>query len=139
MVENTRSGLIPYLIKDDQVYVCLMLPSNSEFGGKCFQFAKGHREKNETERDCAIREAIEELGLKPNKINSPWHVNDLKKISWWAAEYNTFDLDKHSNESKDVKWFALPDAFIDIRDWQRAILGKFVYKLRERYPNQKFN
>lgn len=136
MLENTRGGLIPYRIQGETVYICLMKPSNVEFGGDCFQLAKGHRENGESDKECAIREAIEELGLKPSMIGEIFHVNDVKKISWWAAEYNTFDLDPHSPESRCVQWFTLSEAFSVIRDWQRGILVKFIHKLRSRNPGR---
>ena len=137
MFENTRGGLIPYVIRGDQIYICLMLPSNEEFGGSDYQLAKGHREEGETDKECAVREAIEELGLIKENLEQPWHINDLKKISWWAAEYKDFNLDDHSDETKDAKWFKLGDAFNDIREWQRSILGKFIWKLRDKHPGDR--
>ena len=114
-----------------------MLPSNEEFGGSTYQLAKGHREEGETDKECAVREAIEELGLIKENLDEVFHINDLKKISWWAAEYKDFTLTDHSNESKDVKWVTLSQAFEEIREWQRSILGKFIWKLREKHPNRR--
>ena len=126
MIENTRGGLIPYHIKDGVVHVCLMIPSDPQFGGPDWQFAKGHIEHGESESDCAVREAIEELGLKSEEVCQPWHVTDSRRISWWAAEVTSMDLVDHSYESADARWYPVSTAFEVLREWQAPFLSKFI-------------
>jgi 8-oxo-dGTP pyrophosphatase MutT (NUDIX family) len=132
--QNIRAGLIPFLVSNGKMYVCLMQPSNSEYGGDRFQLAKGHIDEGEADKDCAVREAIEELGLIRESIGKLFHITDVKKISWWSAEYKNFELGHHTDESKDVKWVEIDEAFDIIREWQRPILSRFVFKVKPMYP-----
>ena len=59
-----RGGLIPYIKKEDEIYMLFMKPSKAKFGGDVFQIAKGKQEEGEDIQTTALREANEELGFK---------------------------------------------------------------------------
>lgn len=60
MKTEKSCGVIPFIHKDDQLFVLLIKQTN---GVNCFP--KGHVEANESEEETAIRECIEETNLKP--------------------------------------------------------------------------
>lgn len=64
-----RAGVIPFYVHDDgEIEMNFMIPSDTRYGGDSPQFCKGKVEKNETHEDAAIREAIEELGLREDNV-----------------------------------------------------------------------
>lgn len=64
-----RAGVIPFFVNDDgTIEMNFMIPSETRYGGSDPQFCKGKVEKGESEEDTAIREAIEELGLKESNV-----------------------------------------------------------------------
>lgn len=63
MAKTYRAGVIPYYIKDDEILMMFMKPSEPKFGGDVYQVAKGKVEEGETDEEAAFREANEELGL----------------------------------------------------------------------------
>ena len=69
-MEEPRFGLIPWTVYHDSIIMMFMMPSDPKFGGSNYQIAKGRKESGETDLEAAIREASEELGLKPSNIES---------------------------------------------------------------------
>lgn len=64
-----RAGVIPfYVTPEGQVLMNFMIPSDTKYGGSEPQFCKGKVEKGENEEDAAIREAVEELGLRESNV-----------------------------------------------------------------------
>ncbi|HET8688270.1 MAG TPA: NUDIX domain-containing protein [Methanosarcina sp.] len=71
---SNKAGVIPYFVKDEEIYMMFMVPSNPKFGGSSPQIAKGRVEDGENIQEAALREAEEELGLRLNNIESVIHV-----------------------------------------------------------------
>lgn len=64
-----RAGVIPFFVDPNgKVKMNFMIPSDTKYGGADPQFCKGKIEKGENEEDAAIREAIEELGLREENV-----------------------------------------------------------------------
>lgn len=80
-----KAGFIPYVLEDGEPLMLFMIASNPQFGGTKPMISKGHVEKNEDLKEAAIREAEEELGLKPTNIT---HVE-----FGWSGNITGFDDD----------------------------------------------
>jgi len=64
-----RAGVIPFFVHPNgKIEMNFMVPSDTEYAGDSPQFCKGKIEKGENEEDAAIREAIEELGLRESNV-----------------------------------------------------------------------
>ncbi|MBI4039902.1 NUDIX domain-containing protein [Candidatus Daviesbacteria bacterium] len=60
--------------KDDEV---LLLKRKGAHGAGSWAFVGGHLEFNETPQDCALRETLEEVGLKISNLRPTTFTNDL--------------------------------------------------------------
>jgi len=69
-----RSGVLPYIIKDDEIQILFMKPSDPKYGGDSFQMAKGKQEEGESPLETALREGGEELGLFKHNIEQTYDL-----------------------------------------------------------------
>ncbi len=128
-----RAGVIPYYIKDDEIQMLFMQPSNSAFGGEKFQVSKGKREKNESDKEAAFREAGEELGLfKGNVVNDHDLGNFLGRTRVYVAKIKDPKMFGDPQfETGAVKWMS-PDEFDDTgRSLHRAIVKAAARWIKE--------
>jgi len=119
-----RAGVIPYYIKDGEIRMMFMKPSDPKFGGKCFQIAKGKQENGESDKETAFREAGEELGLfKGNVVHKHDLGNFLGRTRVYLAEVKDPEMfGDPDNETGAVKWMT-PDEFTNSgRDLHRPIV-----------------
>lgn len=64
-----RAGVIPFFVNPcGKIEMNFMVPSDTKYGGDCPQFCKGKVEKGESEEDAAVREAVEELGMREDNV-----------------------------------------------------------------------
>lgn len=64
-----RAGLLPYCTNDSgDIEFLFMKPADPQYGGDQFQIAKGKIEEGESDKEAAVREASEELGLLTDNI-----------------------------------------------------------------------
>ena len=68
VTEKHKAGIIPYYVKDGQILMKFMIPSNPAYGGTSPQVAKGEIDPGEDGRQAAVREGVEELGLVASNI-----------------------------------------------------------------------
>ena len=124
-----RAGIIPYYIDDDgDIQMLFMLPSDSKFGGNCYQVAKGKREEGEDDEETAFREAKEELGLfKGNCKNTHKLGNFLGRTMIYVVEIKDPDMfgDPHF-ETKSTKWMSPEDFQSNGRDLHKPIVRAAV-------------
>ena len=128
-----RAGVIPYYIKDDNVEMLFMKPSDPKFGGSDFQIAKGKKEDGESDEEAAFREASEELGLfKGNIIDKHDLGNFLGRTRIYIAEIKDKDMfgDPHF-ETGEVKWMT-PKEF----DKEGRTLHRPIVKAAARWINK---
>lgn len=132
--ENTQSfrhaGFIPYMINDGSVYVMTMIPSDPDFGGTEPQMAKGTIDKGYNDRDTAIKEAHEEVGLKLENIKEVKHMGVMqanKPISVFYAEViNKHNFDDPHWETGWSGWINISKNLSMIRKEQQNIFQKLI-------------
>jgi 8-oxo-dGTP pyrophosphatase MutT (NUDIX family) len=89
MTKLSKAGLIPYFVNPDgSVEFLFMVSSDPAYGGDKPMVSKGGIDEGETEAIAAIREAVEELGLKEENL-----VGDIKPVwfqntSGMTEDYN---------------------------------------------------
>jgi len=103
-----RAGVIPYYEKDGEINMMFMKPTNPKYGGECYQISKGKREKGETDKEAAFREAQEELGLfRGNVIREHDLGNFLGRTRIFLAEIKDPNMFGDSDfETESVKWMS---------------------------------
>ena len=132
---NPKVGIIPYYVTEDaQVLMAFMIPSDPTYGGDRPQIAKGEIENGEAPLDAAIREGIEELGLRyDNMIFSTLRQAASGQCEGQYANYpvriyavrvkdqNEFDAPHH--ETKERVWMTYLDFVRDGREQQEEIVS----------------
>jgi 8-oxo-dGTP pyrophosphatase MutT (NUDIX family) len=123
-----RAGFIPYIIDNDTVKILFMKPSNANYGGPDFQVAKGKIEKGEDAETAAIREASEELGLKPKNVKK---VKYLGKFLGYTEVFYGEIIDKDNfteftYETEETKWMTVEEFLESGRKIHRPIVKAFL-------------
>jgi 8-oxo-dGTP pyrophosphatase MutT (NUDIX family) len=118
--------------------ILLVKPSDPNYGGPDFQIPKGRVKTGNSIEDTAIREEMEETGLKRSNIQS------IKKIKAYniAGMFGSYNLtlsaikveDKNNfNESdyeiEEKRWFKFNEAMNIIRSNQKKILKDALGRL----------
>ena len=123
-----RAGIIPYHIQEDNIQMMFMLPSDTTYGGNCFQIAKGKQEEGENNEETAFREAKEELGLfKGNCTNIHKLGNFLGRTMIYVVEVAdpNFFGDPHF-ETQETKWMSPEEFYSSGRDLHKPIVQAAV-------------
>ena len=79
MKQEKACGVIPFLIKNGDIFIALIKQTNNIIG-----FPKGHVEKNEKEIETALRECKEETNIDVDLVSG-----FKEKISYYMAEYDS--------------------------------------------------
>jgi 8-oxo-dGTP pyrophosphatase MutT (NUDIX family) len=134
--DKERAGLLPcYIDKAGEIWFCLMIPSDPEYGGVSPQISKGHIDEGEISEDAAIREAKEELGYihsSKYKINPVYKANG---IDWFYVLVDNKKLGKHHYETGKVLWLNSSEVFKQIRHWQKPILASVYHAVKKAMKN----
>lgn len=130
-----RGGLIPYTVKDGEIYMMFMKPSRPKFGGDQFQIAKGKQEPNEDIAQTAIREAKEELGLFVGNIVNVDNLGVwLGRMTVFIAEIKDpamFGDPTTPDEVGEVKWLS-PEEFNNVgRGLHKPIVKAAARKIQK--------
>lgn len=132
-----RSGLIPYYIEGDHVYVKVMKPSDPAYGGTEWQLAKGGIEPGLDPEANALKEAHEEVGLKPSNITRMFKLLYKNHLHVYAAEVkDKDDFDEPHYETGAVNWIKLPEDLQQIRQWQQWIFNALYRRISTSSSNQ---
>lgn len=137
--KKPRAGLIPYFReKNGDIKYLMMVASNPIFGGPRPMISKGKIEENENALECAVREAIEELGLvELNMKTTPFKIAEERVVlrsgmydfTLYAVELsNTWHFDPWCEETEFTEWHTLSS----FKQHGRRDHIKFVEILEER-------
>jgi 8-oxo-dGTP pyrophosphatase MutT (NUDIX family) len=130
----SRSGVIPYIVEDDQIKMLFMKPSDPKFGGSDFQIAKGKHEEGEEALEAGLREASEELGLfKGNVVETQSLGTFMGRTSIYVARIKDKNLfGDPCSETAEVRWMT-PDEFAaEGRDLHKPIVKAAVRLINEK-------
>lgn len=121
-----RAGLVPYYINEvGQVEMLFMIPSDQTYGGSAPQIAKGRIEEGEDEKETAIREAKEELGLIQGNIDGEvdYLGVHLGRTHMYACRVYSKDLfGVYSFETESTQWMTEDEFRQEGRDIHRDVV-----------------
>lgn len=128
-----KSGLVPYTIKNNMIFFCLMIPSDENFGGRFPQFPKGKIENKKTSLENAIKEAEEETGISRNNIVFTEFLtkDEDKNLIWYLSKLKNFDLNEPHYESLYSFWAESSQCKRIIRATQKSILQIALERIKE--------
>lgn len=119
-----RAGTIPYIVEDGKVSMLFMRPSNPDFGGDALQIAKGKIEEGETEKEAALREAKEEIGLFIGNVVLTEEVGTfMGRTTVFVAKIKSRDMfGEPSFETSETEWLTLEQFDSVGRDLHRPVV-----------------
>ena len=109
MIEKS-CGTIPYTINNKTVYYLLVKAKDDGYCG----FPKGHVERNESEKETAIRETLEETSVNV-QINSNFRYEisyqmdngNTKTVVYFLANFQN-QMPKRNKDFEDFEYLLLP-------------------------------
>jgi 8-oxo-dGTP pyrophosphatase MutT (NUDIX family) len=118
--KRARAGLIPFMkMGDGCPHYLMMVSSDPKFGGPRPMISKGKIEGNETQLECAIREAEEELGFKTRNARGDFIPLFAGRVELFSGAYfltvfgveiqDRYDFDKWCDETEFVVWMTLEE------------------------------
>lgn len=141
-----RSGGIPYFVKDQEVFMYFMKPSNPLYGGNDFQIAKGTFDKGETPLTTAIRECGEELGLLTSNVVDKNHMivrsfipvdqNEPPKYDFYVFLFQIRDINQFNDphfETGEVRWMTANEFSVLGRKDQVKIVLKANQEIKRKF------
>lgn len=129
-----RAGVIPFFVHPSgKIEMNFMIPSDTEFGGNSPQFCKGKVEKGETEEDAAIREAIEELGLREDNVEWFSYLGIfLGRTYIYICEVKDREaFDEPHFETAETMWLTLDEFETTGRDLHRPVIREAHLEFEE--------
>lgn len=138
----TKAGVVPFMRGPYRYYLMKPVAKNLERGLPEFQICKGTRENQETPTQTALREGVEELGLKIQNIKQLFDVGlygfssattgKSKEMWLFAAEMKSEDFsDEVESTTAERGWFSLQEFEVVGREDHRYILRDIENKLKE--------
>ena len=107
-------GAVVFTRKNDEIFYVIVKSIEGFYG-----FPKGHMEKNETEKETALREILEEVGLEV-KIDEgcrivaehplPKKKGVMKRIIYFVAEYENQIIKYQQEELQDARLMKYEEA-----------------------------
>ena len=120
-----RAGVIPFYVNPcGKIEMNFMIPSDTEYGGSDPQFCKGKVEKGENEEDAAIREAVEELGLRESNVEWFSYLGIyLGRTYIYICEIKDKDaFDEPHYETAETMWLSLEEFEKTGRDLHKPVI-----------------
>jgi len=128
--KQERGGVIPYYIKDGEILMMFMQPSNPKFGGPKFQIAKGKIEDGESPQEGAFREAKEELGLFGPNVEFPNTLGQFGNVHMYIAKIKDPKMfGDTTDETQATTWWTPEDFASKGRSWQKPIVKAAARKI----------
>ncbi len=128
-----RSGVIPYIIEEDQIKLLFMKPSEPKFGGDVFQIAKGKQEEGETPEEAGLREAGEELGLFVGNIVESHDLGTfLGRTTIHVVKIKDKELfGDPCVETKEIRWMTPEEFYDEGRDLHKPVVKAAVRMIKD--------
>ncbi len=115
------SGGVIFRKTNNEIEVALIAIKNR----KIWTLPKGLIDRGESDEEAAIREIVEETGLYGKIIDligekSYWfyikgeNIKCKKTVVYYLLKYLNGDLEKHSWEVDEAKWFLIDDAIVRV-------------------------
>ena len=132
-MKNEKScGIIPIIIDEKKISALIIKQNNGVVG-----FPKGHVEPNESEEETALRECLEETGLKAKIVEGY-----REEISYYMPEYDAqktvvfflgiiehINIHKQDSEISDIRIVSVDEALrlISFDDTKQLLLMAIEY------------
>jgi len=129
-----RAGVIPFYVHEDgKIEMNFMIPSDTRYGGSDPQFCKGKVENSETHEDAAIREAIEELGLRENNVSWFSYLGQfLGYTHIYICEVTDREaFDEPHYETEETMWLTLEEFENSGRELHRPVIREAHLEFEE--------
>lgn len=129
-----RAGVIPFYVNENgKIEMNFMIPSDTKYGGSDPQFCKGKIEKGENEEDAAIREAVEELGLRESNVEWFSYLGIyLGRTYIYICEVKDKDaFDKPHYETAETMWLTLEEFENIGRDLHKPVIREAYMEFEE--------
>ena len=106
-----RAGIIPFYEENSKIYMLFMKPSDKKYGGDSFQIAKGKVEDHESDKEAALREGFEELGLLQENITEIIDAGSyLGRTAIFLARIKDKDnFGEYHFETAETKWLTIEE------------------------------
>jgi 8-oxo-dGTP pyrophosphatase MutT (NUDIX family) len=135
-----KAGGIPFVVEGNEIYVCLVTPTNAAYGGTSPQIGKGHIDSGENPLKAAQREVSEETGF--NNFINKFEIGK-EEIKGMDSSYDmyvyAFEMKERKKPTPDYEvtadWYSLDDAIKLIRSNQRGFINTFARKMTGRIKN----
>ncbi len=106
-------GIIPYTVKENKILYLLIKQTNDVI---CFP--KGHVENNETEKETALRECLEETNVKASIIEGfrdemTYYMPEYdkyKNVVYFVGKIDNFDFVKQDKEIASIQLLTFDQA-----------------------------
>lgn len=133
--EKSCGAVIFREVKEDIEFLVI-----SHKGDRHWCFPKGHMEKGESEEETALREVLEETGLKVSFIegfkDSIFYnpkQNISKEVTFFLAKVDNQKVKIQEEEIEDYKWLKYEDALLKITfQNSKGVLTKAFHWLQKR-------
>lgn len=129
-----RAGMIPYFIDDEgTIHMMFMVPTKNDWIESVPQVSKGRIEPGEILLKAAIREATEELGLKPSNLSRIETIGQYSTIMFYIGQVNDPDDfgDFDPIETERVVWMTQDEFKQTGRELHVPVVDAAVVKIKE--------
>ncbi len=135
--EESCGGILFRKVSDKIEYLII---KHKEINGGHWDFPKGHVKEGESEEETAIREVLEETGLKMSilkgfkeKITYSPKEGVLKTVTFFLGKAADSRVSQGVDEIEDHQWLSYEDALKRLTfDNSRGLLAKAHKHIRER-------
>jgi 8-oxo-dGTP pyrophosphatase MutT (NUDIX family) len=119
--KETSAGGVVFKNENGRFFILLINPRKPNFGAPqdYWTFPKGHIDEEEDKKNAALREVLEESGVRGKIIDSlgsvKYFVNAsygkfIKFVDYYLMEYIDGDIANHDREVAEARWFKLEEA-----------------------------
>lgn len=132
--KTNRSGIVPYYIKEGNINLLFMRPSDAKFGGDVFQIAKGKHESGEDSKTAGLREGKEELGLFEGNIEQVDRIGRfLGRTDVFVVKVKDPEMfGDPCDETAETRWM-IPEEFQqEGRDLHKPVVKAVVRFIKKR-------